>query len=120
MASAKITFQASTAPAAQDALALLTARYGQVSLAQAEVIVCLGGDGFMLQTLHDLQGTGLAVYGMNCGTVGFLMNSYTSDDLLQRLTLAEEAVIHPLSMTAVGVDGTTSSRSRMSDARSAS
>ena len=87
-------------------MADLIARHGQAVLEEADIVVALGGDGFMLQTLYETQELDIPVYGMNCGTVGFLMNSYTSDDLLQRLTLAEEAVIHPLSMTAVGVDGT--------------
>ncbi len=86
-------------------MADLIARHGQAVLEEADIVVALGGDGFMLQTLYETQELDIPVYGMNCGTVGFLMNSYTSDDLLQRLTLAEEAVIHPLSMTAVGVDG---------------
>ena len=105
MASGKITFQASPAPAAQEALALMVARYGQVSILEAGVIVCLGGDGFMLQTLHDLQGTGLPVYGMNCGTVGFLMNTFQLENLPERLAAAEEAVINPLSMRATAPDG---------------
>ena len=106
MASGKITFQASPTPAAQSALALLVARYGQVPIPDAGVIVCLGGDGFMLQTLHDLHGSGLPVYGMNCGTVGFLMNTFQLEDLPERLARAEEAVINPLSMRATAPDGT--------------
>ena len=101
----RIAFRASGVPVAQAALADLIARHGQAVLEEADIVVALGGDGFMLQTLYETQELDIPVYGMNCGTVGFLMNSYTSDDLLQRLTLAEEAVIHPLSMTAVGVDG---------------
>jgi NAD+ kinase len=70
------------------------------------VIVALGGDGFMLQTLHDNQARGLPVYGMNCGTIGFLMNHYSTDDLPARLNAAEMAAINPLAMRAIGVDGT--------------
>ena len=106
MTNGQIAFRASAAPAAQDALAGLTALYGQSPLDQARVIVSLGGDGFMLQTLHDLQSTGLPVYGMNCGTVGFLMNTYATDALAERLDAAEEAVLNPLAMTAVSTDGT--------------
>ena len=63
-------------------------------------MVALGGDGFMLQTLHAFTGKGKPIYGMNRGTVGFLMNEYHQDDLLERLAAAEKAVIHPLKMTA--------------------
>jgi NAD+ kinase len=102
----KIAFRASWAPAAKDALTLLEARYGQVPLEAADVVVCLGGDGFMLHTLHETQGSGLPVYGMNCGTVGFLMNTFQVDGLVERLASAEEAAINPLSMRAVSPDGT--------------
>lgn len=101
----KIAFRASPAPAAQEALASLTALYGQTPLAAADVIVALGGDGFMLQTLQEEQVTGLPVYGMNCGTVGFLMNTYQCEMLPERLSAAEEAVLNPLAMTAVSTDG---------------
>jgi NAD+ kinase len=100
-----IHFAASSSPAAQEALALLTARHGQASRETAEVVVALGGDGFMLQTLHEVQPSGLPVYGMNCGTIGFLMNAYLPDALAERLAEAEEAVIHPLAMRAVTPDG---------------
>ena len=105
VADGKITFLASNTPPAQDALNRLTSRYGQVSLDAAGVIVCLGGDGFMLQTLHDTQGSGLPVYGMNCGTVGFLMNTFQMEGLADRVLTAEEAVINPLWMRAVAPDG---------------
>ncbi|MBC7477800.1 MAG: NAD kinase [Pseudorhodobacter sp.] len=105
MSANKIAFRASRAPAAQEALIQLLARYGDVSLDEAEVVVCLGGDGYMLQTLHETQG-GLPVYGMNCGTVGFLMNAYVMENLPERLVAAEEAVINPLSMRAEAPDGT--------------
>ena len=99
----RITFKASNSPAAQDALARLTARYGQYPAHSATVIVCLGGDGFMLQTLHA---TKLPVYGMNCGTVGFLMNTFQLGTLPERLAAAEEATINPLAMRAEAPDGT--------------
>ncbi|MCC6304713.1 MAG: NAD kinase, partial [Rhodobacteraceae bacterium] len=79
--------------------------YGDHPLATAQAIVALGGDGFMLQTLHATTGLGLPVYGMNRGTVGFLMNVYGEDDLAARLAGAEETVIHPLAMQAMGPDG---------------
>ena len=106
MALNKIAFLASSAPAAQEALAALVALHGQTDVTEAEVVVALGGDGFMLQTLHETQAAGLPVYGMNCGTVGFLMNTFGLEDLPARLAAAEEAVINPLAMTAVSVDGT--------------
>jgi NAD+ kinase len=105
MAFQRIAFKASTAPAAVDALVALTERYGQCSLAEAAVVVALGGDGFMLQTLHETEKMGIPVYGMNCGTIGFLMNTYQVDDLPERLRTAEEAVLNPLSMRAIGVSG---------------
>lgn len=106
MALNKIAFLASSAPAAQEALGVLVALHGQTEVAGAEVVVALGGDGFMLQTLHETETTGLPVYGMNCGTVGFLMNTFGLEELPARLAAAEEAVINPLAMTAVSMDGT--------------
>ena len=102
----KIAFAASDTQTAQSALEVLSARYGNADLGQAEVIVALGGDGFMLQTLHATQHLDTPVYGMNRGTVGFLMNEYHADDLPFRLAAAEEEVINPLSMIAKTVDGT--------------
>lgn len=102
---AKACFMASDAPEAQEALRELEARYGQCPLEEAEVIVALGGDGFMLQTLHATDELDIPVYGMNCGTIGFLMNEYSADDLLARLEGAEETVINPLVMRAMDGDG---------------
>ncbi|MBD3788061.1 MAG: NAD kinase [Sphingomonadales bacterium] len=99
----KIHFAASRAETAQEALADLTGRYGQVPRYAADVIVALGGDGFMLQVLHE--GSELPVYGMNRGSVGFMMNDYVPDDLPERLSEAEQAVIYPLAMRAQTVDG---------------
>ena len=101
----RIHFTASQAEAARMALERLEARYGQVPLAEAEVVVALGGDGFMLQTLHAMKGRNLPVYGMNRGTVGFLMNGYAEDGLPERLAAAEETVINPLRMRATCGDG---------------
>ena len=64
------------------------------------MVVALGGDGLMLQTLHRFMHTGTPIYGMNCGSVGFLMNDFAEDDLLDRLAVAEPTIIHPLVMTA--------------------
>ncbi|WP_270939122.1 NAD kinase [Falsiroseomonas oryzae] len=85
------------ARAAQDALA---ARYGAASLDRAEVVVALGGDGMMLETQHRLLGRNLPVYGMNCGSVGFLMNDFREDGLAERLAAAQAATLHPLRMRA--------------------
>ncbi len=103
----RIRFTASESPVAQEALARLVARYGQADFDRAEVIVALGGDGFMLQTLHanETVRRDLPVYGMNCGTVGFLMNAQTIEDLPERLAAAEEAVLNPLSMHAENIRG---------------
>jgi NAD+ kinase len=101
----RIRFTASKAPAAVEAFARLTGLYGQSDPRGAEVIVALGGDGFMLQTLHAAQGRGLPVYGMNCGTIGFLMNAYAEGALPDRLRAAEETAIHPLSMRAENARG---------------
>ena len=102
---AKACFMASDMPEAQAALKALVARYGQRPLAEAACIVALGGDGFMLQTLHATGALDLPVYGMNRGTVGFLMNEFNADGLAERLATAEEAVINPLSMRAVDTGG---------------
>lgn len=101
----KIAFVASSTPAPQAALAELSARYGSIAISKADVIVALGGDGFMLQTLHATQQIGLPVYGMNRGTVGFLMNAYAPDGLQERLAAAELAMLNPLDMRAEKVDG---------------
>ncbi|MDO5646591.1 NAD kinase [Paracoccus sp. (in: a-proteobacteria)] len=103
----RIHFTASPAERAQRALRALIGRYGDAPLDRAHYVVALGGDGFMLQTLHAMQGRDLPVYGMNRGTVGFLLNSYTGNDLPQRLAEAEETIINPLRMRATCVDGST-------------
>jgi NAD+ kinase len=104
--SLRIAFTASRADTAQTARAALVTRYGDAPREEAEVIVALGGDGFMLQTLHATQHLGAPVYGMNRGTIGFLMNDYAELDLPARLAAAEEAVINPLAMTATQANGT--------------
>ncbi|MDT8854265.1 NAD kinase [Paracoccaceae bacterium Fryx2] len=105
MTGLRIGFTASTAPEAAAALGVLTAAYGQTPLGQAEVIVALGGDGFMLHTLHETQALDLPVYGMNCGTIGFLMNAYAAEGLRERLAAAVEEVVNPLAMLAVTASG---------------
>lgn len=105
MAFDKISFLASDADDAQEARADLVRAYGHVPPVQADVIVALGGDGFMLSTLHQTQDLRAPVYGMNRGTVGFLMNEYSAEGLKERLAEAELAEIHPLRMVAHGIDG---------------
>jgi NAD+ kinase len=103
----RIAFVASRAPEAQAALAALVRRYGDADPTQADVIVPLGGDGFMLQTLHKFMTAGKPFYGMHRGTVGFLMNEFNEDGLRERLALAEATTIRPLVMRARGADGRT-------------
>ena len=101
----RIAFLASEAPVAQTARAALVGRYGNVPPEKAEVIVALGGDGFMLHTLHATQHLSVPVYGMNRGTIGFLMNEYSESDLPERLAAAQEEVINPLAMRAMDQSG---------------
>jgi NAD+ kinase len=103
----RIHFVASQAAMAQESLQRLVARHGQVAPEAAQVIVALGGDGLMLSTLHATEALDVPVYGMNRGTVGFLMNEYSEEGLEERLAAAEPAVIHPLRMRATRADGTT-------------
>ncbi len=95
-----LAFAASDRPEAQAARDRLTQQYGSVPSAQADVIVALGGDGFMLETLHENLERRTPVYGMNRGSVGFLMNDYEEDGLLARIAEAGHAIIHPLQMDA--------------------
>ena len=100
-----ISFVASETPEAQAARVKLVERYGDADPAQAEVIVALGGDGLMLQTLHRFMGTAKPIYGMNRGSVGFLMNEFRERGLRQKLEAAHRSVVHPLAMTAVDCKG---------------
>jgi NAD+ kinase len=102
----RIAFLASTAPEAQSALRELTSMHAQHPPGEADVICALGGDGFMLQSLHQYADGGLPVFGMKLGAVGFLMNQYRSGDLLDRLRAAEPAVLRPLEMVATTEAGT--------------
>jgi len=101
----RIAFVNSTIAEAEMARDALARRYGDVAPAEADVIVALGGDGLMLQTLHKFMASGKPIYGMNRGTVGFMMNEYHEDGLKERLAAAEETVIHPLAMSAVDAEG---------------
>jgi len=101
----RIAFVASPIPEAQSALERLRRQYGDVAPEAADVVVALGGDGFMLQTLHKFMHSGKPIYGMHRGTVGFLMNEYQVDNLRQRLAAARITVIHPLLMCARDADG---------------
>jgi NAD+ kinase len=103
----RLTFVSSTRPEAIESRERLAARYGDAGLESAQVIVALGGDGFMLETVHALMHSGKPLYGMNRGSVGFLMNEFSEDDLLGRINAAEHAVIHPLRMNAIDVNGQT-------------
>jgi NAD+ kinase len=94
----RLHFYASKRPEAQDAWSVLTKRYGQYDEEDADVIVALGGDGAMLDSLRRQFEGGKPVYGMNRGTVGFLMNEFGTDDLPDRINAAERAVISPLRM----------------------
>ncbi len=96
----RLHFVATAVPEAQSALANLRQQYDDVGPDKADIIVALGGDGFMLQTLHTFLGQGKPIYGMNLGSVGFLMNEYNEAGLPDRLAKAERAVIHPLRMRA--------------------
>lgn len=95
----KIMFVASSDVKAQESVDRLTSRYGNADADEADAIVALGGDGLMLQTMHRFMNSGVPIYGMNCGSVGFLMNDYKEEDLLTRLRQAELNIIHPLRMT---------------------
>jgi NAD+ kinase len=101
----KIAFAAAAHSVAEEAKARLEARYPHVAEDDATIIVALGGDGLMLETLHRTIGRGVSVYGMNRGSVGFLMNEYREDELLERLAAAVRVSLHPLRMVARTIDG---------------
>jgi NAD+ kinase len=101
----KIAFVASDGPEAREALARLSERYGNVRSKEADAIVALGGDGLMLQTLHRHMNDHIPIYGMNRGSVGFLMNEYHEDGLIERLAAAEVSTVHPLSLVAYDLAG---------------
>lgn len=101
----RIAFVASDRPKGQEALKTLEKIYGNCNPDDAEVIVALGGDGTLLDVLRQHMNDGVPVYGMNCGTVGFLMNTYDPDDLPDRIARADRVVINPLRMDAVDRQG---------------
>ncbi len=101
----RIAFVAGTTRQAQSALKTLRKRYGSVPPDEADVIVALGGDGHMLETLHRFMGREVPIYGMNRGTVGFLLNAYCDSGLRERLAAAQLVELRPLSMKAVSLDG---------------
>ncbi|GAB4188745.1 MAG: NAD kinase [Wenzhouxiangellaceae bacterium] len=103
----RIAFAASATDEAQKALAILRERYQSVALEEADVLVALGGDGFMLRTLHALPQPGLPVYGMKRGTVGFLMNRFSADDLIERVQQAQQVELNPLRMHVATESGQT-------------
>lgn len=101
----KLAFSAAHTPGAAEARARLVALYGDCPAKEADVLVALGGDGLMLESLHRVLGTSMPVYGMNCGSVGFMMNEYHEEDLPGRITRALPAVLHPLRMHAITAAG---------------
>ncbi|MEM1306235.1 MAG: NAD kinase [Pseudomonadota bacterium] len=101
----KLAFVASDHDDAVTARTRLTARYGNVPVGDADAVVALGGDGLMLQTLHAMLDTSIPIFGMHRGSVGFLMNDYSEDDLPARLVAAAPTTIHPLRCAARDVDG---------------
>jgi NAD+ kinase len=101
----RVAFVAADTPLAQEGLSALSARYGQYEPKDAEAIVALGGDGFMLEALHTFMDLKLPIFGMHRGTVGFLMNRYEEDGLLERLQRTTEVTVHPLRMIARTVAG---------------
>jgi NAD+ kinase len=100
----RIAFVASASSEAQAAFKQLTQSYGNCDPKEADVVVALGGDGLMLQTLHQHMHSGKPIYGMHRGTIGFLMNEYSTVDLRARLEAAHESEIHPLLMRATDVN----------------
>jgi NAD+ kinase len=104
---ARLAFVSSDTEDARAAAAALAARYGQSSAAEADVVVALGGDGFLLQTLRETMSTGKLIYGMNRGTVGFLMNEFREDGLVERIAAASAETIRPLEMQAITAGGET-------------
>ena len=107
MSPPRVAFVASDAEAAQQALHELRHRYGVVDPADAEIIVPLGGDGFMLESLHRFIGAGVSIFGMHRGSVGFLMNPYALEGLPERLATAQPVILFPLEMTTYDEQGAT-------------
>lgn len=104
-ATERLSFVSSGTAEADASMARLRGLYGDVGLEQAEVVVALGGDGLMLQTLHKVMTRGVPVFGMNCGSVGFLMNDFSDARLIARLAEAKPTRITPLQMHVIDIDG---------------
>lgn len=100
-----VAFFAGESPDAKAALAELSHRYKPCDLTKADIIIVLGGDGTMLRALHSALNRQVQIFGMNCGTVGFLMNRYDPDDLIKRIQKAEKVILHPLQLVAKTSDG---------------
>lgn len=105
----RIACVASDSPKAREGLKLLADRYDLAPVKEADALVALGGDGFMLQTVHQHLDAGIPIYGMNRGTIGFLLNRFVPDGLMERLNRAHQVVLNPLVMTAETIGGRTSS-----------
>lgn len=103
----RISFVSNNTPAADAAAKRFRGRYGEVDFDNADTVVALGGDGLMLQTLHRVMQRGVPVYGMNFGTVGFMMNDFGEDGLIERIGAAQRTHIFPLAMTVVDAFGGT-------------
>ena len=103
----RLAFVASGAPEAELAAKRLARFHGDHPVEQADVIVALGGDGMMLQTLHRALATGKPIYGMNRGSVGFLMNEFREDGLIERIGAAKRSIVHPLLMSVTTSNGKT-------------
>ncbi|AMK12771.1 MAG: NAD kinase [Pseudodesulfovibrio sp.] len=101
----RIACAASDTPTARERHAVLKERYPLVPPDEADVLVALGGDGFMLRTVHENLDRNIPIYGMNCGSIGFLLNQFDPDGLPEKLRAAQVHLLHPLAMTATTVDG---------------
>ncbi len=103
----RVAFVAADGQPARDALAALTKRYGQHAPEDCDIIVALGGDGFMLETVHNYMQMKVPIFGMHRGTVGFLMNRYEETGLMERIQRTTEVSLYPLRMTVITADGAT-------------
>jgi NAD+ kinase len=101
----RLAFLAAETEAAQRALAELSALYPTAAPEEAEIVIPLGGDGFMLETLHRFLSRNVTIFGMHCGSVGFLMNDYRPTGLFARLAAAQPVTLHPLEMLALDEHG---------------
>ena len=107
MPKSKFSIVTNGTASAEDAANLLRRQYGEVALTDADTVIALGGDGLMLQTLHSVLGRDVPVYGMNFGSVGFMMNDFSEANLGERIAAAQRTKIYPLSMTVLDASGQT-------------